>query len=62
MCYSADDLLPVCEELGIPLVVSVPSNRVSLSSLKRKKFDYHHNWINVGQTFRILSAADILIA
>ena len=37
MCYSADDLLPVCEELGIPLVVSVPSNRVSLSSLKRKK-------------------------
>ena len=22
ICYSADDLLPVCEELGIPLVVS----------------------------------------
>jgi len=37
MCYSADDLLPVCEELGIPLVVSVSSNRVPLSSLKRKK-------------------------
>ena len=24
MCYSADDLLPVCEELGIPLVVRSP--------------------------------------
>jgi len=27
MCYSADDLLPVCEELNIPLVVSAPPTR-----------------------------------
>ena len=24
ICYSADDLLPLCEELGVPLVVSTP--------------------------------------
>lgn len=24
VCYSADDLLPVCEEVGIPLVVGPP--------------------------------------
>ena len=35
MCYNADDLLPVCEELNIPLVVS--RHLLHLTSLSHKR-------------------------
>lgn len=50
MCYNADDLLPVCEELGIPIVVRpVPPRPFFVSGRTdwRPQFDYHHNWIYV---------------
>lgn len=48
MCYNADDLLPVCEELNIPIVVSRPPAAPTAShSDTTPQFDYHHNWIFV---------------
>lgn len=35
MCYNADDLLPVCEELNIPIVVSRPPRRPPHPTLTR---------------------------
>lgn len=47
MCYNPDDLLPVCEELEIPLVVS-PQAYIHRQLLTAPlQFDYHHNWIYV---------------
>ena len=50
MCYNPDDLLPVCEELDIPMVVSRSSlaNGYVVDALGLpEQFDYHHNWIYV---------------
>lgn len=50
MCYNADDLLPVCEELDIPLVVSNASYSIAqihAETCSSPQFDYHHNWIYV---------------
>lgn len=47
ICYNCDDLLPVCEELNIPLVFGTaqslqhPAEALSVAQLA----DYHHDWI-----------------
>jgi len=46
MCYNVDDLLPLCEELQIPIVVSTLNDVLQLHA-QRQKFDYHHDWIYV---------------
>ena len=43
MCYNVDDLIPVSEELDLPIVVS--SLTVDEDCTQRHQFDYHHDWI-----------------
>jgi hypothetical protein len=43
MCYNVDDLLPVSEELDLPIVVS--SLTIDEDRTQRHQFDYHHDWI-----------------
>ena len=60
MCYNPDDLLPVCEELDIPLVVSrlVSAKGYLVDTVNLpKQFDYHHNWIYVCTILPTLSCA-----
>ena len=33
MCYSVDDLLPVCQELGVPIVLDYHHNWINVSLL-----------------------------
>ena len=50
MCYNVDDLLPVCEELNIPIIVSTFVFRLDLGRSLGRQFDYHHDWIYVRRT------------
>jgi UV DNA damage endonuclease len=44
LCYNAEDLLPLCEELDVPLVFGM-SERYSRDSINRS-LDYHHDILN----------------
>lgn len=45
MCYNAEDLLPICEELDVPLVFGEDSSLLSFSptDLLFLRSDYHHH-------------------
>lgn len=47
ICYSVDDLMPICEELNIPLVFGQFSSHSRVDrELTSNAPDYHHDWIN----------------
>lgn len=49
MNYSAEDLLPLCEELDVPLVFGQPScpfQSLGVTEATGAGTDYHHDWIN----------------
>lgn len=43
MCYNAEDLLPFCEELDVPLVFGMLCQSPVGSHLSRLHIDYHHD-------------------
>ncbi len=63
MCYNAEDLLGICEELDVPLVFGKQRklNR-SLITLPKLPLDYHHDMLNPSSISpsEIIRRADVI--
>lgn len=60
MCYNVDDILPICEELELPLVVSSTALEQSKRLCTCYQVDYHHDWIHVRSLSVLLIMVDPL--